>query len=399
MRIAMCTETYIPYMNGVVTHIKLLKRALEAMGHEVLIVTVSNEKDMVVKDGVLHCPSFRVERVYGYRGTNPFSRERLAALQAFNPDVIHVHNEYTLGFFGVRAARKLQVPLVYSIHMDFNAYLAKIPGALSLFKRPLLAYLNYYLKRADVILSMSHKAQTYIDMTGSKKKMELLPNSVEVKRFASDPEETQKRLAMRRTLGLSDSTRAFVYVGRLSLEKNIEHLIDSFLYLDLPSEKARLFFVGDGPHTKALKAKVAAADASDRITFLGSVENEKIADTLFAMDYYLTASLSEMHSMSMLEAMAAGLFCLVLEEPVNAWQVKDDVTGWIWKNEDELKRQVAILLADDEKTREERRRRAKAWSLAHDEQHQVETLLAVYERAVNGYVASVATVETDLPSL
>lgn len=399
MRIAMCTETYIPYVNGVVTHIKLLKRALEAMGHEVLIVTVSSEKDMVVKDGVLHCPSFRVERVYGYRGANPFSRKRLAALQAFNPDVIHVHNEYTLGFFGVRAAKKLQVPLVYSIHMDFNAYLAKIPGALSLFKRPLLSYLNYYLKRADVILSMSHKAQSYMDMAGSGKKMELLPNSVEVKRFASDPDEAKKRLSMRQTLGLADATRAFVYVGRLALEKNIDQLIDSFLSLDLPAAKARLFLVGDGPHTKALKAKIAAADAADRITFLGSIENEKLADTLFAMDYYLTASLSEMHSMSMLEAMAAGLFCLVLHEPINAWQVTIDETGWVWKNEDDLKRQVDLLLTDDDEMRKARRRRAKAWSLAHDEQHQVETLLALYERAVNGYVAHVAAVETDLPSL
>ena len=39
MRIALFVETYLPYINGVVTHIKVLKDGLTALGHEVLIVT------------------------------------------------------------------------------------------------------------------------------------------------------------------------------------------------------------------------------------------------------------------------------------------------------------------------------------------------------------------------
>ena len=39
MRIALFTETYLPYINGVVTHVKILKEGLEKLGHEVLIVT------------------------------------------------------------------------------------------------------------------------------------------------------------------------------------------------------------------------------------------------------------------------------------------------------------------------------------------------------------------------
>ena len=38
MRIALFTETYLPYINGVVTHVKLLREGLEKLGHTVLVV-------------------------------------------------------------------------------------------------------------------------------------------------------------------------------------------------------------------------------------------------------------------------------------------------------------------------------------------------------------------------
>ncbi len=43
MRIALFTETYLPSINGVVTHVKTLKEGLEALGHTVLVVTASQE--------------------------------------------------------------------------------------------------------------------------------------------------------------------------------------------------------------------------------------------------------------------------------------------------------------------------------------------------------------------
>ena len=41
MKVAIFTETYFPFISGVVTHIKTLKESLEHAGHEVLIVTTS----------------------------------------------------------------------------------------------------------------------------------------------------------------------------------------------------------------------------------------------------------------------------------------------------------------------------------------------------------------------
>ena len=55
MRIALFTETYLPHVNGVVTHVKALKDGLEALGHEVLVVTAdATAQRHYIANGVLH---------------------------------------------------------------------------------------------------------------------------------------------------------------------------------------------------------------------------------------------------------------------------------------------------------------------------------------------------------
>ena len=58
MRIALFTETYLPHINGVVTHVKILKEGLEQLGHQVLVVTAdARAQRHFVADGILHCPA------------------------------------------------------------------------------------------------------------------------------------------------------------------------------------------------------------------------------------------------------------------------------------------------------------------------------------------------------
>ena len=67
MRIALFTETYLPHINGVVTHVKILKEGLEQLGHQVLVVTAdASAQRHFVADGILHCPAHTSRRFYNY---------------------------------------------------------------------------------------------------------------------------------------------------------------------------------------------------------------------------------------------------------------------------------------------------------------------------------------------
>ena len=113
MRIALFTETYPPQINGVATHVKSLKDGLEQLGHQVLIVTADiNTRRHYLKDNILHCPALEMKRLYGYGLSSPVDIRRLRIIQNFQPDVIHIHNEFSIGLFGVAAARILKLPRV-----------------------------------------------------------------------------------------------------------------------------------------------------------------------------------------------------------------------------------------------------------------------------------------------
>ena len=124
MRIAIFTETYLPQINGVVTHIKILKEGLESLGHTVLIVTAdSKTRRHYIKDDVLHCPAHNLKRIYGLDLASPVSRARLHYLKEFAPDIIHIHNEFSIGLSGIAIAKILHVPIVYTLHTMYDDYI------------------------------------------------------------------------------------------------------------------------------------------------------------------------------------------------------------------------------------------------------------------------------------
>ena len=116
MRIAIFSETYLPDVNGVATHIKTLKDGLEALGHEVLIVKAdaTSRKNFIEKD-VMHCPAITAKRLYNYSISSPVSIQRLIMLKKWNPDIIHIQNEFGIGLSGAFIAKMLKKPLVYTL--------------------------------------------------------------------------------------------------------------------------------------------------------------------------------------------------------------------------------------------------------------------------------------------
>ena len=115
MKVALFVETYLPYINGVVTHVHSLKTGLEMLGHQVLVVTADPEvKRHTLKDGVLYCPCKKLKRIYGYGLAAPVSRVREKLIDNFAPDIVHVHQEFGIGLFGYQYAKRRKVPMVYT---------------------------------------------------------------------------------------------------------------------------------------------------------------------------------------------------------------------------------------------------------------------------------------------
>ena len=256
MRIAIFTETYLPQINGVVTHIKILKEGLEALGHTVLIVTADSKAHThYLKDNVLHCPAHNLKRIYNLDLASPVSRTRLKYLREFRPDIIHVHNEFSIGLSGMAIAKILKVPLVYTLHTmydDYIYYIAPKP-LIPLTKKLSHRYFRMFPQNAAVVTGPSKKCQEYTYEIGSDKKVEVIPNPVELDAFAPQTSTPQQRTQIREQYHIPQDATVACFVGRLGREKSVDVLLRFWAQEMKPQDNMRLLIIGDGPEKEPLE--------------------------------------------------------------------------------------------------------------------------------------------------
>jgi 1,2-diacylglycerol 3-alpha-glucosyltransferase len=139
---------------------------------------------------------------------------------------------------------------------------------------------------------------------------------------------------------------------------------------------AHLVFAGDGSARKGVEEKAKASKARDRIHFLGMVARTDLPDIFLDADVFLSASTTEVHPISVIEAIASGLpfvavkdeaFEGMLENGMNGYEVPLDV------------KQYADILADLLPDRE-RLKQFGEHSLALSRKYSIETQVRSLEK-------------------
>ena len=101
MRIGIFSETYTPYISGLVTSELMLKKALEKKGHTVYVVT-ANLTDFKYeydeKDHILRIPGIPTG-IYDSRLTSIYPIAAVNKIKSWNLDVIHSQTEFAIGTF------------------------------------------------------------------------------------------------------------------------------------------------------------------------------------------------------------------------------------------------------------------------------------------------------------
>lgn len=341
MRIVLFTETYLPHINGVVTHVKILRDGLLQQGHEVLVVTADYQtRHHYIKDGILHCPAIKSKRFYGYGVASPFSRRRLKLVQDFHPDIIHIHNEFGIGLSGIFAAKQLHVPLVYTLHTMYDDYLYYVAPRhlLRAAKKVSHDYFRLLGNAATELTGPSPKCQEYFQQIGVKKDVNVIPNAVELDDFSPDRISAENKAAFRRRYQIPDDVMIACFVGRLGHEKSVDVLLDYWARTITPEDKIMLCIIGGGPVQEELEQQAKDLGIGSMVVFTGAVPHDQMPPYYASCDVYVTASLSDTNSISMLEGMATGLPVLrrydALNENVD--QVRDGVNGYIFNSPEEM---------------------------------------------------------------
>lgn len=151
----------------------------------------------------------------------------------------------------------------------------------------------------------------------------IVNNAIDTDLYSFD---TEKRLKVRKKLGISSDDFVIGHVGRFNRVKNHNFLLDVFAEVKNREKKAVLLLVGDGDFRHEMEQKATSLGVTDSIIFTGV--RSDVSDLMQVMDCFVFPSLYEGLPVTLIEAQAAGLPCVVSDR-VSTECVKTDLVSHI----------------------------------------------------------------------
>lgn len=208
-----------------------------------------------------------------------------------NARVLHVHG-YAAADFGRLAARRLGAALVLHEHFADPG----MPAYQALADRVLAP-----LTHRAIAVSASTRDFLVRERHVPADRVRLIWNGAPLDEFA--PRGAERRLSVRRELGLPDDARVIGTIGRLNVQKGHRYLLDAAARVFASAPDARLVIAGDGDQAAALRAQAEALGLTPRVVFTG--HRTDVPALLEAFDVFCISSTYEGTPLTLFEAMAA----------------------------------------------------------------------------------------------
>lgn len=293
MRVALVAESFLPNVNGVSNSVLRVLEHLDRAGHESLVIAPDNPRGEApaarIHDGVrVHrVPSWMAPKVTSLPLGIPLPR-LVRILRGFDPHVVHLASPALLGYGGLLAARRLDVPTVAVYQTDVAGFAASY--GMPMAARPIWAWTRHLHSRADRTLAPSSAAMEDLAANGIPR-VHYWPRGVDITGFA--PSHRDRGL---RRMWSPEGKPIIGFVGRLAPEKHLERLAVLARRADL-----QVVIVGDGVERDTLRSALPSA------IFTGALYGEQLAAAYASMDVFVHPGEHETFCQAVQEALASGV--------------------------------------------------------------------------------------------
>lgn len=387
MRIGIFSDTYAPFINGVTTSVLMLKKGLEKLGHTVYIVTV-NDKTLKYKfeenGKVVRVPGIPIG-IYDYRLSGIYPIKAINIIRKWKLDVIHSQTEFGIGTFARIIAKQLNIPLVHTYHTMYEDYIHYITkGYFNKSSKKIVEYLTLFYcdKTATELVVPTKKAyELFKKKYMVDRNVHVVPTGIDVEKFYLENNKKLNIIKKREELGIKRDDFVILFVGRIAREKNVMLLLSSMKVIVNNCPKAKLLIVGDGPDLDDYKDYVIRQEIADNVIFTGKVPWDIIQHYYLISNCFTTASTSETQGLTVIEAMAASLPVVCIDDESFTQTVIDNLNGIVFKNKRGY-RNAIIKLYNDKLLLNRLSKQAKISAETHSSKYFVNSILDVYKIAI-----------------
>ena len=387
MRIGIFTETYTPYISGLVTSEVMLKKALEKNDHEVYVVTANLESfkyEYNEQEKILRIPGIPTG-IYDSRLTSIYPLQAVNKIKSWKLDVIHSQTEFARGTFARLLAKQYNIPLVHTYHTMYEDYIHYITKGY--FKRSSKKLVEYFTKfycdttATELIVPTTKTYKLFKDKYHFEKNIHIIPTGIEVERFYKENINKKEISNLRKQLKLSKKDFIILFVGRLAEEKNIEFLITSEKELNKKYSNIKLLIVGDGPDKEKYELLSEKLNLQDKIIFTGKVSWDDMPYYYHLANIFTSASKTETQGLTIIEAMASNVTPLCMRDEAFESMITEELNGLFFENEKEYQDKV-IYLYENLDILNKFNKQARIQAEQYSSKYYGEKVLEVYTRAI-----------------
>lgn len=249
-----------------------------------------------------------------------FKQRVISLVSIINPTLIRAFNPRVQGWLAAKTALKLGVPLVISLHTNYDQQRDLVKRKRNFFHYLKLLYSTklekFSLKNADAVICVYEFIVPYAKKMQAKN-IQVIYNKVDIKKFSN---KIKKKFW--------DTKPTIISVGRLIDQKNHHYLIQAMKNLD-----AKLLIIGDGPNFESLNKMIHSLHLEDKVEMIKSVPNDELPQYYASSDLYV----QPMENLGgipipVLEAMACGLPVVMSKHSNDYSEIIDDAVVFVENN-------------------------------------------------------------------
>lgn len=331
---------------GNVTYGNLITENLKKRGHKVSFIhfdnpSTKNKTDSVflANDPEVSLPYLIKSQVYTIPSPRA-ERELKNSLERLKPDIVHASLTLSpLDFRLPELCNQLKVPLIATFHPAFDSKIRNLTASTQQ-----LTYQLYApsLAKYDKVIIFSMAQRELLEKLGvDKTKQVIIPNGVNQEIWRPSTLLSKKHKYIQERIG---NKRIFLFMGRISNEKNLEALLRAWRQSKIVN--CKLLIVGDGPMKPTLENNFYDIEKNDLYWWGEESDLETRVAIMQLAEAFFLPSLVEGLSLSLLEAMSTGTACIATDAGADG-EVLENGAGIIISTENvttQLKTIIPILL-------------------------------------------------------
>lgn len=331
MKIGIFADIYYPYLNGATIAVDNLIKELKKNGHTVYLFAPQIKGYKDTDPNIFRLFSARlIFSAPEIRLPIPIPNKNLRKVFALDLDLIHAHGSGTFSLLGYQIARIKGIPFILTFHGMLTEYMHYLFKGKILKRGFAVRASRIFGNASDGITTPSEKMKNILISYGIKKPIMVIPNIINISTF-----NISRTTFLQERLNLPHDTPIILTVGRLGKEKNFAFIVRMFKKLAEKEKNSHLVLVGRGAEKSSL-VKLAGDLMDKRIHFAWEIDTKLMPYVYASAWVFAFASRTEVHPMVVLEAAAAGLPLVLVDDPAYKNIIIDGINGFLLTQNQEV---------------------------------------------------------------